>query len=81
MTATITLTIPPTTITVALDGEGGGTITSDLDTDRDNAIWTAAVDTLESLVLAHACAGVNIASDAYTSGLSSAIEAISNNIL
>ena len=37
------------------------------------------VDAIESLVLGHACAGLDISSPAYVEGLRSSLEAIANN--
>lgn len=59
-----------------------GTITSDLKKDTDkkkDAEYRAAIDGLESLILAHACAGIDITTPAYLEGIESAVDAISNN--
>lgn len=37
-----------------------------------------AVDYIESLILAHACAGVDVQSPAYIEGITTALEAIDN---
>lgn len=71
-------------IVVELNGDTenpAGTVTSDLHIASASNTWNAAVDAIESLVLAHACAGVDIQSKAYIEGLKTAIEACSNNIL
>ena len=39
----------------------------------------ARVDGLESLILAHACAGVDVESPAYVEGIETAVEAITNH--
>lgn len=61
---------------------GEGTITSDL-RDTGNAIeswrYNAAIDSLESLILSHACAGVDVESPAYVEGIETAVEAIANH--
>lgn len=62
-------------VTVYLDGSG--TISSELGTGSDQSD-KAIVDTIESLVLALACAGVDIASPEFVAGLSSGIESVSN---
>jgi homoserine dehydrogenase len=49
---------------------GGGTITSDLD----------GMDAIESLILAHACAGVDVADLAYVEGIETAVEACYNRL-
>ena len=65
-------------IIVTLDGRGGGMIVSDLHdapTVTDEAVdYGNAVDAIESLILAHACAGVDIASPAYIRGIETAVE-------
>jgi len=69
----------------------GGLITSNLKYDdpaeidevfedgHEFEIYEASIDALESLILAHACAGVNIESEGYIKGIETAVEAISNN--
>ena len=60
-----------------------GTITSDLKQparDADDTRFNAVVDGLESLILAHACAGVDVESAAYIEGIETAVEAIGNNL-
>jgi hypothetical protein len=61
---------------------GSGTITSDLKGSARTAaehLYNAAVDGLESLILAHACAGIDVASLTYVEGVETAIEAIANH--
>jgi len=41
--------------------------------------YNAAIDGLESLILAHACAGIDITSPAYLEGIETAEAAIGNN--
>jgi hypothetical protein len=41
--------------------------------------WDAAMDAVESMVLGHACAGVDVESPAYIEGLETAIDAIMGN--
>ena len=86
-----TINLPCYGIVIELD-DGGGTISSDLksfDTqeieenfeDGDElACYEAAIDALESLILAHACAGVDIESPAYIEGIETAEQAIGNNV-
>lgn len=38
-----------------------------------------ALDAIESLLLAHACAGVDVESDAYIEGINTTLESIENN--
>ena len=61
----------------------GATITSDLHTfenrdDVEEAKYNAAIDGLESLILAHACANVDVTSRDYKYGIEVALDAISN---
>ena len=42
-------------------------------------LFNAAMDALESILLAHACAGIDVSSEAYVDGLGTAIEACANN--
>jgi len=59
-----------------------GTITSDLIDAREhecNEPSRAAFSAIEALVLAHACAGLDIASPMYIEGIETAVEAIANN--
>ena len=41
--------------------------------------YNAAIDGLEALILAHACAGIDIMDPKYQEGIVTAVEAISNN--
>ncbi len=74
-------------ITICLDREATaeqparGTIRSDLhERGRGRMIQklNAAMDGLEALVLAHACAGIDVASPAYVEGIETAVDAIGN---
>jgi len=61
---------------------GEGTITSDLRGTGDvieSLRYNAAIDSLESLILAHACAGIDVESLAYVEGIETAVEAIANH--
>jgi hypothetical protein len=71
---------------------GGGNITSQLhesvevDVTRDDdevardELYDAAMDAVESMVLAHAIAGIDVSSPAYLEGIETAVQACSNNI-
>ena len=59
----------------------GGTIASDLKGPGQTAAqrqYNAAVNGLEALILAHACAGLDVVSPAYLEGIETAVEAIVN---
>lgn len=83
-----TLRLPCFGITIRLDRTdttttpGAGTITSELkgpDRTAAQRLFNAAIDGMESLILAHACAGVDVESPAYVEGVETAIEAIGNH--
>jgi hypothetical protein len=85
-TAGRTIQLPCYGITLTLAREnnvetpGSGSIVSDL-RDPDTAAnqqYNAAIDGLESLILAHACAGVDVESPAYVEGIETAVDAIAN---
>jgi hypothetical protein len=83
-----TYTIPEFGITVRVmtnNGKRAGTIDSKLKdhligTDLEAGEYYAVVDTLESLILAHGCAGLDISSPAYVKGLRTCLEACANNL-
>ncbi len=61
---------------------GAGTIATDLKTLGKAAAdkqYNAAIDGLESLILAHVCAGINVESPAYVEGVEMALDAIANH--
>jgi len=65
------------------DSLGRGSITSQLkEPGRGTLVCTfnAAIDGLEALILAHACAGVDITSPAYIEGIETAVDAIGNHL-
>lgn len=72
------------TVTLArengVEEPGSGTIVSDLREPETAANWryNSAVDSLEAMILAHACAGVDVASPAYIEGIETAVDAIAN---
>ena len=73
-------------ITVTLARENGvaepgsGSIVSDLEPKTAaNRQYNAAIDGLESLILAHAFAGVDVESPAYLEGIETAVDAIANH--
>lgn len=83
-----TIKLPVCKIVVNITEDGGGSITSNMkesvDTvDSDEAEETirfnSAVDGLEAIILAHATAGVNIASPKYVEGICTAYEHIGNH--
>jgi len=45
----------------------------------ERANYNRALDMLEALVLAHACAGIDVESGGYINGVNTALEALANN--
>lgn len=84
-----TYTIPKYGITVNVCSDSGanvGEITSELtkhvigdEPTANDFELKGAVNAIESLIVAHACSGIDVASKAYVEGLDSALEAIANN--
>jgi hypothetical protein len=48
--------------------------------DEDAITYNHMMDALESLILAHACAGVDVTTPEYIEGIKTAIESCANNI-
>jgi stage V sporulation protein SpoVS len=71
-------------ITVRIDEYGMGAIEStlreNLMCDIQDVAGSAAGDAVEALILAHACAGVDIEAQSYVIGLERGMEAIANNM-
>lgn len=63
------------------DTDGDGVDNNDFASEKEKDRFMGAVDCLESLVLAHCRAGVNVTSNEYKTGLETTIEAILNNLL
>jgi hypothetical protein len=62
------------------DKPGSGAVTSDLHAEAaENRQINAAIDGTESLILAHACVGVDVESPAYIEGFETAVEAVLNH--
>ena len=79
-----TIKLPIYGIVVEIDGKGGGEISStDLQTvhhDPEDEIYNVSMDGIESLILAHACAGVDITTPEYLEGIKTAVDACANKI-
>lgn len=73
--------LPSYGIEVCISGDGAtGSIKSDLHDKGVGKDYNHAIDGLESLILAHACAGIDIESPAYLEGIETAVDAITNNL-
>ena len=64
--------------------DGCGEILSNLRSnpvvDSIDVAYNNCIDALESLILGHACAGIDITSDEYKEGIVTALDAIDNNV-
>lgn len=68
-------------ITITADG-GGGAIASDMKENEEtpeDEMFNAAIDGIESMILAHAIAGVDVESPAYLEGIETAVQACADN--
>lgn len=71
------------TITVGFNEYGSVAVSSDLHQDDEDSVdsrFSAGIDVIESIVLAHACSGVKITSKKYVEGLNTALDALVNNL-
>lgn len=82
-----TIELPVYGIRIRISKNGEGAIGSDLPTsddeygeDSESSALHAAYSGIEALVLAHACAGVDVESPEYLEGLETAVDAISNHL-
>lgn len=79
-------------IVVTVGNNGSGTISSNLkhytatkesheieDEIKESLRWNANCDAIESIILGHACSGVNIEAPEYVEGIVTAIEAMYNH--
>ena len=86
-----TIKLPCYNIVVELGDLAGGCISSDLvpegdqhvvvgsDEDLEELRNLAGLNAIESMILAHACAGIDIESPAYLEGIETAVDAVLNN--
>jgi hypothetical protein len=76
-----TFKLPVYGIIVKIRKLGLGTISSDMKEDCDeneDVELIAAIDAIESIILAHACAGIDISSPQYVKGIETSVETIFN---
>ena len=71
-------------VTVEIDGKGGGNINVEglffpANEDEDSQPWVREQDAIEAVILAHACAGIDIMSEQYQVGLRAACDGIAQN--
>jgi hypothetical protein len=68
-------------IIVEVFGSGAGEVRSSLkSSDPDAGEYNSAIDAIESLLLAHACSGIDISESAYADGVRTVLEAIGENL-
>jgi len=70
-------------MTITIGGPGNGAISSELRAGGDvvaGSAYDGAIDAIESLVLAHACAGIDVEDPRYLEGVNTALEAIDNHL-
>ena len=83
---TLKLTLDSDWIELALtyadaQGRRSGSVTSSLhSSEADDDQFNAAMDAVESMVLAHACAGIDVTEPRYVDGVRTCIEACENNM-
>ena len=67
---------------VVWTSDSGGRIDSDLVASHEcpDKPFTAAMNALEAMILAHACAGVDIESPAYIEGIETAVQAVTDRL-
>lgn len=74
-------------IAVKLDGAGGGAISSDMAGDiqwgetPEEDCYRSGIDAIESMILCHAIAGVNIEGLAYVQGIEEAVDKLRQETL
>jgi len=71
--------LPCYDIKVALNDKGGSMITSNLHDPDLDCDFNIAMDAIESIVMAHASAGIDVESPAYIEGIETAVNACANN--
>jgi len=79
-----TIKLPCFEMVLELGDKGGGSIVSDLHDDRAmdtpaHNLYNACMDMVESMVLAHACAGIKVDSPEYVEGLELSVQSLINN--
>lgn len=68
-------------IVITMDpGKAAASMDSTLTRDIEDRHHYVALSAVESIILAHACAGVNIESKEYVTGVEVAVNAIENNL-
>lgn len=71
--------LPVYDMVIELDNNGVGTISSSLKEPKQNH-WNAIVDGIEAMVLACACAGLDVENPEFLEAVETAVEGACNNI-
>jgi len=77
----ITLPVFNILITITKDG-GGGSIMSDIKEraeDFHGELYNASIDGIESMILGHAIAGIDVTTPEYLEGIETAVQSCANN--
>ena len=61
---------------VGLKGSAFGTLSSEMHEKSDSPELKASIDGIERLILAHACAGIDVLSPAYIEGIETTVNTI-----
>jgi len=73
------INLPTYSIIVNINDQGGGGISSaELQDEDASPEYKAAVNALLSVILAHACAGVDVEAPAYLEGIEVAVDSIAD---
>lgn len=80
--STLELNVFGITLTWAGQNREGAIITSTMreESTVENELFNSGVDAIESLILAHFCAGIDVSTPGYLEGIESAYQALGNNI-
>jgi len=72
--------MPVFAMRISIMDDGSGSIGSNLKVGCKDPIYNAAMDAIESIILAHVCAGVDVLDPGYIEGIETAVEACGNNL-
>jgi hypothetical protein len=73
-----TIELPRFGIVIRINDQGGSIESSELQDERAYPAWQSAIGGLLSLVLAHACAGINVRSQVYLDGIEGALNSLAD---
>ena len=78
-----TFNLPSYGLEIEVTNNGGGVLVKGFDIPcirKFSNDYRIAFDALESIILAHACAGIDIADPRYLEGIETSVDAILNNL-